>query len=490
MADPHAIAYLASIVNQQMQSTTVEKERRRGLATVTTCGLLLVGWSLGVALLARFFVYGSKPSTGLMSAFIVLNIAAGMIFLTAMWLGRRVTPTRRVLLGLVVIGAVMRIIQIGAAPILEDDVYRYLWDGAVLAAGHNPYEHAPRDIQDALLGSTEAPGDLIALGRESGPVLQRINHAQLRTVYPPVAQMTFAAAYLIRPWSLPAWRALLLLFDLATLLLLFRLLAALGRPLTWAAIYWWHPTVVLSIFNGSHMDALVLPFVTGAVLLAVGRRPIGSMLSLALGAGAKLWPLVLLPILIRQQGKTKQRLIVGLALFSILMAVFALPIALAGPEDATGFRTYANTWHNNQMHFWLLTKFCEALLPIVGVDLAHVSTISRGIVVILMLTWLTYLFRRPVTGPRDIARLAMLAVAGLYLLSPTQFPWYYCWMVPLLAVSPYWPLLVYAALLPLYHLHYDYPVVVAAEHLPVWCLIGYDLIRRRPAAQHPVEAQA
>ena len=372
--------------------------------------------------------------------------------------------------------------RLPATPILEDDLYHYLWDGAVVVAGHNPYAHAPRQIQEALEGQAVAPADLVVLGRASEVVLQRVNHPHLRTIYPPVAQATFALAYLVKPWSVTGWRVVLLCFDAATLVLLLRLLASLNRPLTWAAIYWWHPTVVQALFNGGHMDAMTLPFVVLALWLAVRWRPIGAMVSLALAAGAKLWPAVLLPVLLRGSATGRVRQIAAVCVFGVLALLLAAPIVSAGLANATGFQAYAQRWHNNQMHFWLLFKGCEAALRAVRIDETYGQPIARWIVVGLMAGWLTFLARRPAAGPRDLARRAMLAVGGLYLLSPTQFPWYYCWIVPLLVASPWWPLLAYAAVLPLYHLHYAYPGVVVAEHLPVWCLIGYDLIvtRRRP----------
>ncbi|MGD8779206.1 MAG: hypothetical protein PVH88_09635 [Ignavibacteria bacterium] len=44
---------------------------------------------------------------------------------------------------IIIFGLVVRIILTPTFPVLEDDFYRYLWDGAVTANGINPYEHAP-----------------------------------------------------------------------------------------------------------------------------------------------------------------------------------------------------------------------------------------------------------------------------------------------------------------------------------------------------------
>ena len=63
-------------------------------------------------------------------------------------------------------------------PSLSDDAYRYVWDGKVQLAGQNPYRFAPADRR--LDGVRYA---------DRG----RINHPRLRTVYPPLAELGFAA---------------------------------------------------------------------------------------------------------------------------------------------------------------------------------------------------------------------------------------------------------------------------------------------------------
>ena len=67
-------------------------------------------------------------------------------------IGQIFTPTAsardgRALLGwVIVIGAGLRISMLSSAPILEDDYYRYLWDGAVVVNGLNPYAYSPAEV--------------------------------------------------------------------------------------------------------------------------------------------------------------------------------------------------------------------------------------------------------------------------------------------------------------------------------------------------------
>ena len=83
----------------------------------------------------------------------------------------------------------------------------------------------------------------------------------------------------------------------------------------------------------------------------------------------------------------------------------------------------------------------------------------------------------------------LMATTLLFVLSPTQFPWYYLWILPFLAVHPHPALIVYAALLPLYYLRplmafqgftniFDNGIVWI-QHGPVLIWLLWDWIVRR-----------
>ena len=59
---------------------------------------------------------------------------------------------------------------------MSDDLYRYLWDGRVQLHGVHPYAHAPED--QALAGLRDEHWE-------------RVNHPEVKTIYPPLAQGTF-----------------------------------------------------------------------------------------------------------------------------------------------------------------------------------------------------------------------------------------------------------------------------------------------------------
>ena len=111
------------------------------------------------------------------NAFIALAIPASLLTLMATRVAER-TPTNRALWLIFGIGIMLRIYVLLFDPLLSTDVFRYIWDGRVQAAGINPYRYFPG--HDALAHLRDAT------------IFPRINRADYAvTIYPPVAEFFF-----------------------------------------------------------------------------------------------------------------------------------------------------------------------------------------------------------------------------------------------------------------------------------------------------------
>ncbi|MFV1958605.1 MAG: glycosyltransferase 87 family protein, partial [Planctomycetota bacterium] len=393
------------------------------------------------------------------------------------------SPTRGRLLLVLAVGLLIRAPFFFSAPILEDDAWRYLWDGAVLAHGLDPYANAPADLL-AGKGPAEEPWpDLVEEGRA---VLERVNHPRLKTIYPPVAQGAFALAHRLAPWKGTGLRLVWLALDLAVLgLLLVVLGAAAGR--TWqVAIYWLNPLLVKEVYNSMHMEPVLLAFSTGALVLASRRRVRAAAGGLALAIGAKIWPVLWLPLVLRVRGLRRREAVVGGVVAVGLAAVLVLPLLWRSGESASGLGAYARVWEINDAAFLLVHQAAALFTP------AHAPFVARVVVALLLLALLLRLALRPVQDGRDLATRALTLVAALFLLSPTAFPWYGLWLLPALAWVPRTSLLLLTVTLPLYYLRFrfadwgipgvfDYGVVWI-EFLPVWFLFVREQRRSRRLA--------
>lgn len=467
----------------------VDQSRAIG-SPVTGRGLIL---AVGACLLAFVVAQAwlSRRTTSLLldaevaaTWLVAISVAVGLIYVLGV---RRITRSQLTGFGLGVViigGMAMRSILIASSPFLEDDFYRYLWDGAVTAHGIDPYRYAPIQVLWASVGAESVQVDLLPLAAEAGRVLERVNHPHLTTIYPPIAQVGFALAHALVPWSTVCWRVVLLIADGATLLILFRLLADLRLPLAAVAWYWWNPILLREIYGAAHMDALILPFLMAAVLMAKRERFNWSMLLLSLAGGVKLWPLVLAPLLLRPLLAFPRRLLLAASILLVSSLAIWAPTFPAAYGSNSGFLAYAAQWRNNAGAFSLLEALVRHL-PFSAHDGSGGSSaiVTRLIVVVALAAWIAFQVRRPIQDGRDMLCRCLLVVAALFLLSPTQFPWYFVWLTPFLAITPNTAVLAYSALLPLYHLRAMHPGVLWVQHAPVWFLLigglALRLVRRK-----------
>ena len=390
--------------------------------------------------------------------------------------------TNSLLIFILLAGLAMRLSQLGATPILEDDYNRYLWDGAVTASGQSPFALSP----EAAGTSTEPT--LKTLRDRAGPVFDDINYPEYRTVYPPVAQAAFALSHLVSPFSLDAWRLLLIALELAAMGFLVAILRQFGRSDLWFALYWWNPLIIKELANSAHMEpVLVLPLVAG-VWAALAARPIWASGLLALAAGVKLWPMVLSAALFRRLLNDWKTFAAAAGLATFLLVLIAWPVLQAGLGSDSGFVAYAQKWRASSASFlvaeWLVNMAPDALLGAVEPGL-----LARALLAGLLAAAFTAILRRKARDGRETVYQMFCIAGALYLLSPSQFPWYFVWIAPFLCVFPVRGLVLAGALLPMHYLYFHYAAydledayrhgIVWLIWLPVWALLATDWIRNR-----------
>ncbi|MCA9666387.1 MAG: hypothetical protein KC503_12390 [Myxococcales bacterium] len=371
--------------------------------------------------------------------------------------------SRRALLAVVVLGVVaMRLAVPLGKPTASDDAYRYLWDGRVQAAGHNPYAYPPQhprlvELRDARF-------------------YPNVFRPDLRTVYPGLAEMWFVVAYAISPSGFIGLKLVLLLHDLAALLLLWRLLSQRGLAPARVVLYVWSPLVVVQLYAGCHLDGLIVPWLLACVMWAESRPLLAGA---ALGASAMVRPITALcgPALALRR-PIKEGALAALG-FVVAAALCVLPYARAGAKMVESLLVYSKHWQFNGSLFRLLDALLNQKRWFRNALYAGIAAGSLGIGAL----------RRP---PRS-ARMA-LALALYFAFAPTVYPWYL--IAPLaLAVLHGSGLLVVAlpALASLADLVWLDGVVGGQWSVPTWALLleygglygllGYELWRgRRPAA--------
>ena len=396
-------------------------------------------------------------------------------------------------LRLVIAGSILfRVTMLFSVPILEIDIYRYLWDGAATSAGVSPFRFAPETVKNAESAVDDPSLQRLVNIRDSRPtlaeVLDRIHFAELPTVYPMASQVVFALSDLSTPEQasvhtrLMVMKAWLITFDLGTLWLVVMLLRIAGRPPTWAIAYGWCPLLIKEVANSGHLDAIAVFFTTLTVYFvakhivhshngsAVSMRAcLATVLSFSLAVGSKLYPIVLAPILAVIAFRTigLRRSLIWSGVGCLLIAALLSPMAHQGTADndpGEGVKTFLKRWEMNDFLF-LMTV--ENVRPDEGrephekpwftivpdpwrrslAELAPPFLIARGITACVFLVIAIWIAERVGSdrGPIEdqFARLGegvFLTLAWFWLLAPTQNPWYWTWVLPFImfARNPAW----------------------------------------------------
>lgn len=360
---------------------------------------------------------------GVFDGVVDVMLAQGIVYLAAVWCLGRTGGNRSILLLILATAVLLRIATLALPPYLSSDIYRYIWDGRVQAAGINPYRYIPAD-------------DALATLRDSAiyPNINRASYAH--TIYPPAAEILFFLVTRVSE-QLTAMKLAMLAFDLGTIGLILLLLRGMGTSLSRVLIYAWHPLGIWEIAGSGHVDAAMI-FCLALALLARQRGMLASSgIALALGSLVKFLPVTSAPALYRRWDWRMP------AAFIATIVVLYLPYLAVG-KGALGFLpTYLQEERmTTGSGFYLLSllSFLTGTDPPAGPYLV-IATAILGAVALFVL------FRRGV-NEHDAARGALVLALAFFLLVTPHYPWYFLWLLPLLCLVTYWPALLLTAAAP------------------------------------------
>jgi alpha-1,6-mannosyltransferase len=378
-------------------------------------------------LLLLFQAIGERrPAVG-----VTLLVSAFLPYGVAVWMALRQVPRNLPLwLGLTVL---LHLVLLAQGPTLDDDLWRYRWDGKVVAAGINPYLHPP----DA---------DVLTPLRDAG--WERISFKQVRTIYPPLAELLFAAGYRLDGHRLWPYRGAAIAAHLASIAVLILLLRGAGAPAHRAFLYAWNPLIVKEVADSGHMDPWMVLWLLAALLAYQRgrRRWVGPALAAAIGF--KWVPLLTLPVWRRAGYRT-----LGLAV--VLTAALLWPWGDARAHMFDGLLTFADYWVFNPGIYWGLRGLLDPLLA-----LSTAKLVAKGICVGAWLAIYVLAARRQGADFDSLTDALFVVVGALLLLSPTLDPWYLTWVLPLaclchgrLPIFAWWWLSAAATLSYLYYVN-------------------------------------
>ncbi|MCW8850465.1 MAG: hypothetical protein OQJ81_10845 [Melioribacteraceae bacterium] len=443
-------------------------------------GFLIISYSVFIFFISSVYTYAAGPTTENVVFFSLTRIFLGVIytFIVFLVLKKRLSG-KKVLLFIFSTGLIARIILVPSEPILEDDFNRYLWDGAVTANGYNTFKYSPSLFFQTDSTENIKPQKLVDLAKESGNIINLINYPHIRTIYPPVAQAAFAIAYFIKPWSTTIWKGLLLLFDLIVFYLLIQILKKLKYSPILIIIYWWNPILLHEIFNAGHMDLVMYPLLVGSILFYLNEKYILSILLVTLAVGVKIWPIILLPLIIKKVWNNKKLLLIALSVSALIILIILYPIIISKLDNSLGFVTYSKNWTNNESVFQLLNILVKQIIELFNISYHCSLCVARWITIIFFGGLIIFFILKMDDNKYKFTAITFLLISVMYFISPTQFPWYYTWVLPFLVLNPRLSFVAYSIFLPLYQLKYSWPFLVWIEHLPVLACFIWELYSTR-----------
>jgi hypothetical protein len=422
-------------------------------------GLVLVGLTLVTPF--AFEAYGDN-------AFIALTIGAGLLTVVATCLAERV-PADRALWLIFGLGIALRAYVLLFDPLLSSDIYRYVWDGRVQAAGINPYRYFPADEALAFL--------------RDGAIFPYINRAATAvTIYPPVAQFFFLVVTRIGD-SVTVMRLALLGCEAVTVTLIMLLLRRMNRPVTRVVAYLWHPLPLWEIANSGHVDALMLALMLLGLWIALTGRALRGAVVIALSVLVKPYTAPVLAGIWRPWDPKMPFIVIATVVLCYLPYLSVgwgvLGFLTKGYLNEEGIIAGNDLW---PLAVWRL---------VFGEHQGDVVTYVVLAALLLLVMALAVARSADRSATSRIAEINTLLLMTLLLLSP-NYPWYFLVITPFVALcgsAPTWVVSIGALLLS-EQIDWDFyiPRMVTKSLLFGGLLLAWALVAWRPRMRRSAEA--
>jgi alpha-1,6-mannosyltransferase len=366
-------------------------------------GLLAAGALLEALYLRMHSLYYLKNHA---IAFMVLALAAGIVYLIALYGFDRTRASRASFILLIFCALVFRATLWPMQPTLSDDLQRYRWDAKVQANGWNPYAVAPQDPRLAHLRDHYYE---IMPGRETP------------TIYPPVTELIFRATWKLFPGP-TAFKVPFAAADVLVLLLLAWIFREEKDRAFRVAVYAWNPLVIVEFAGSGHNDVLaLLGIVAGLALLK--KRPALASASIALATMAKVFPAVLLPVWFRHAGWPRKRAGWWAAVLAAAISVLVtLPYWNGLAAARANLAHYEANWKNYHASLYTIIDWLTG-------GGTRIPAFASAAVMWGLAFWLAWKRAEP-------ARAAYLLLGTSLAFWPNGYPWYFTWIVPLLCFFP------------------------------------------------------
>ncbi|HKI78261.1 MAG TPA: hypothetical protein VKA26_06945 [Ignavibacteriaceae bacterium] len=349
---------------------------------------------------------------------------------------------------IILFGIVFRITLLPAVNTTSPDVNRYIWEGKILYHGFNPYTTSPDDEH---------------LSQFHDNLYRKVTFKDMTAIYPPMAQLTFVAAYVISGENLIGLKLIYLLFDLLIIFFLLKLFYIKKIDLNNIILYAWIPLVLLEFFVNTHLDLIGILFMILFIYFMEKEKFYIASVFFTFSFLSKMFPIILLPLIIKKAGIKKSFRFV--LIFAGLIILFYFPFIYKDFSIFSSLTTYLKTWQFNASAFYLLKH---------QLSNESLARMICGFSFVALVGIISYLYK-------DFTRGVYGILIGWLIFSTTVYPWYLGWIA---AINPLYSFYSVTSLLftanfsnftPMGTEWREYTSVLLIQYIPFYLLLINDL---------------
>lgn len=413
---------------------------------------------LGIVLEVIYLIYLRYNTAGKdIPAYMIVYTAAFIIYTGGIWIVKSSNKEQhnnllksKLALIIIISGLIFRATLLPSQVTTSDDVYRYIWEGKVLYNGYNPYEHPPGDPALNSLHSTELPA--------------KVAFHTFAAIYPPLSQVLFVANYVISGENEFGLKLIFLICELITMIFIALILKERKKEFSYIIYYAWLPLPVMEFFVNAHVDPVgIMFFVIFLYFVLKDNMPL-SAVAFAFSFLSKLYPVFLLPLLLKKFGFRKS-IIFGLISGSIILAAF-IPFLPKDRFVAESLLKYLTHWQFNSSFYYIFLNILHN---------GYQAKIICNILLVITIGSISVFYK-------DFLKAVCCVLIAVIAFSATIYPWYLGWLAAVNPVFGFSSLLYFfftinlSNLTPLSVGWKEYWWVLLIEYIPFYILVFFDLL--------------
>jgi hypothetical protein len=322
-----------------------------------------------------------------------------------------------------------------------------MFEGRTALSGHNPYTVPAADER---------------LSNIRDEHYEKVIFKNIPAMYPPFAELLFAAAQAVTPGSYISLKFIFLLFEILTLFILLKLLVLKGKDPILVILYAWLPLPVMEYFVNAHIDAAGLSLLLLFVYLTEKGNHKTAAIPFALSILTKFYPLMLFPLLLKKL-KFNQFLISGFITAGIIV-LFYFPFVYDNLYVIEGIMKYVRHWEFNASVYNVIKLVSDGFI---ARQVCSIMLISTIITISIKYT--------------DFTKAVYGVFLAFMIFAATLYPWYIGWAAVFNPVAGFASVMSlcftsnFSNFTPLGDKWKEYTSVLLLQYIPFFILLGYDL---------------